>query len=126
MPLKTTQVERKTGCFEVCLSGRLDGETSPQLQSVLRMLFECRVLSLQLNFRELDYISSAGLRVVLQAMKQAKAAKAVFMAAEMQAPVKKVFEIAQLVPMESIFASVKEADAYFDEMQKRVRQQPEG
>jgi len=40
----------------------------------------------------------------------------------MQEPVQKVFEIAQMVPMNEIFASVKEADDYFDEIQRRERQ----
>ena len=36
------------------------------------------------------------------------------------------FEIAQMVPMNEIFASVKEADDYFDEIQRRERQKQGG
>ena len=126
MSLKITHAEKKIGCFELRLAGRLDSESSPRFLSMVNMLFESPVHSVQLNFRDLEYVSSAGLSVILHTMKLAHAAGATFTAVEMQAPVKKVFEIVQIIPMESIFASVQEADAYFDTMQKRTRQQSGG
>jgi len=122
MALLINQAEKKIGCFEIALSGRLDNETSPRLLGVVNSLFQSRVSALQFNMRALDYVSSAGLRVILMAMKAAKKANAAFMVMEMQEPVQKVFEIAQMVPMNEIFASVKEADDYFDEIQRRERQ----
>ncbi len=52
----------------LALQGRLDTVTSPELESVLD---ECLdgTDSLVLDFSELDYISSAGLRVLLSAHK---------------------------------------------------------
>ena len=127
MPLKIAHTEKKPGCYEVVLSGRLDTETSGQLQSLIAMLFQNpTVRALQLNMRDVDYVSSAGLRAILLAMKQTRNGGGVFMIMEMQAPVKKVFEIAQMIPMNSIFASVKEADDYFDAIQKREREKMNG
>ena len=126
MALVINQVEKKIGCFEIALVGRLDNETSARLLGVVNALFQSRVNALQFNMRALDYVSSAGLRVILMAMKAAKKANAIFMVMEMQEPVKKVFEIAQMVPMNEIFASVKEADDYFDEIQRRERQKQGG
>lgn len=126
MALLINQVEKKIGCFEIALTGRLDNETSPRLLGVVNSLFQNRVVALQFNLRGLDYVSSAGLRVILMAMKAAKKVNAHFMVMEMQEPVKKVFEIAQMVPMNEIFASVKEADDYFDEIQRRERQKQGG
>ncbi len=127
MPLKIAHTEKKPGCYEVTLAGRLDTETSAQLQSLVAMLFQNPpVRALQLHLRDVDYVSSAGLRAILLAMKQTRNGGGAFMVVEMQAPVKKVFEIAQMIPMNSIFASVKEADDYFDTIQKRERERSAG
>ena len=53
----------------VALSGRLDTTTAPELEKELRALLpETNVLAL--DFAALDYISSAGLRVLLVAQKE--------------------------------------------------------
>lgn len=54
------------------LSGRLDTTTAPQLQEVLVPEFDT-VKSITLDFAELAYVSSAGLRVLLMGEKTAKA-----------------------------------------------------
>ncbi|MPN09695.1 putative anti-sigma factor antagonist BtrV [bioreactor metagenome] len=52
----------------VALTGRLDTNTAPQLEAELKTALG-GVSSLTLEFGELDYISSAGLRVLLSAQK---------------------------------------------------------
>lgn len=52
----------------VALSGRLDTTTAPQLESELKASLE-GVQTLVLDFTELTYLSSAGLRVLLAAQK---------------------------------------------------------
>lgn len=52
----------------LALAGRLDTNTAPQLEAELKTALGC-VRSLILEFGELDYISSAGLRVLLSAQK---------------------------------------------------------
>ncbi len=52
----------------VGLVGRLDTTTAPQLEEELKISMS-GVDSLILNFSELEYISSAGLRVLLSAQK---------------------------------------------------------
>lgn len=48
--------------------GRLDTTTAPELEASLKESFE-GLEKLVLDFSELDYLSSAGLRVLLQAQK---------------------------------------------------------
>ena len=50
------------------LEGRLDTNTSPELEKELRETLP-GVSALELDFENLDYISSAGLRVLLSAQK---------------------------------------------------------
>lgn len=53
----------------LALTGRLDTTTAPQLEAVLKESLE-GVTELTLDFERLEYISSAGLRVLLSAQKQ--------------------------------------------------------
>ena len=52
----------------IALEGRLDTMTSPELEKELKESLE-GVESLTIDFEKLDYISSAGLRVLLSAHK---------------------------------------------------------
>ena len=51
------------------LTGRLDTTTAPQLEGELKASLD-GVENLVLDFENLDYLSSAGLRVLLSAQKQ--------------------------------------------------------
>lgn len=55
----------------VSLEGRLDTTTSPMLESELNGSYE-GITELILDFAALEYISSAGLRVILSAHKMTK------------------------------------------------------
>jgi len=54
--------------LEIALSGRLDTTTAPELEAELKKSMDSAE-SLTLDFSELAYISSAGLRVLLSAHK---------------------------------------------------------
>ncbi len=56
------------GAAAFALEGRLDTVTAPELEKELRDSLE-GVSALTLDFEKLDYISSAGLRVLLSAQK---------------------------------------------------------
>lgn len=52
------------------IEGRLDTVTSPELENMLAPYFETQGIDFILDFNKLEYISSAGLRVVLMAYKK--------------------------------------------------------
>ena len=52
----------------IALEGRLDTTTAPQLDDELKTALD-GVAKLEFNFEKLEYISSAGLRVLLAAQK---------------------------------------------------------
>ncbi len=54
--------------LEIALSGRLDTTTAPQLETELKHSIS-GVTALTIDMKELEYISSAGLRVLLSAQK---------------------------------------------------------
>ena len=59
---------KNEGVLTLKLEGRLDTATAPQLDAVLGA--EADAEKLILDFEKLDYISSAGLRVLLQSEKR--------------------------------------------------------
>lgn len=63
-------IEKKTdgSSVNIALEGRLDTMTSPQLEETLKDSLD-GVTSLVMDFEKLEYISSAGLRVLLSAQK---------------------------------------------------------
>ena len=64
-------IERNGNTLEIKLTDRLDTVTSPQLEEKLKKELE-GVTNLQFDFAELEYVSSAGLRVLLTASKKMK------------------------------------------------------
>ena len=54
--------------MEIAIEGRLDTMTSPQLEEELKTSLE-GITDLTFDFEKLEYISSAGLRVLLSAQK---------------------------------------------------------
>lgn len=62
--------ETKNGSsLTISLEGRLDTTTSPEFETKLKESL-AGITDLTLDFAKLDYISSAGLRVLLSAQKQ--------------------------------------------------------
>ena len=62
-------LDRKGSSIEVFVKGRLDTTTAPELEKALVSEME-GLESLVLDFANLEYISSAGLRVLLGAQKR--------------------------------------------------------
>ena len=59
----------KDGRLDIELHGRLDTTTAPQLETVIDGNLD-GLRELALDFKELEYVSSAGLRVLLGAQKK--------------------------------------------------------
>jgi len=76
------------------LRGRLDSNTSQSFEKQLLEAISDGARNVIIDFKELDYISSAGLRVILKATKTIKRQDGKLMLCAMQDYVKEVFEIA--------------------------------
>ncbi len=120
MLLRIETSEKKPGYHELILHGRLNTESHGDLEKVLDGLIAGGAKVIQLNLRHLDYMSSMGLRVILKAAKALREREGNLLLSNLQPQIHKVIEIAGALPGETIFASVAEADEYFDEMQRRV------
>jgi anti-sigma B factor antagonist len=64
------QKTQNDGDVTLALSGRLDSVTQSELAQELETVFKTKVSNLTLDLSELEYLSSAGLRVFLFARKK--------------------------------------------------------
>ena len=105
----------------VVLVGRLDSESYEQFDDALEPLLAhaTPTMVLVMDLARLDYISSAGIRSILQARKTLAPGGKV-LAVNPQAQIRKVLDMVQALPMEGIFASIAEADAYIDKLQREM------
>jgi anti-anti-sigma factor len=120
MSLRINHKERTPMMFELSLEGRLDTETYKQMDSYFELMFDTPVKGIQINMDKLEYISSMGLRSLLTVQKKAIAEGCWLVVSSPQPQVKAVLDIAKVLPDQQIFASVEEADKYFDAIQKQV------
>jgi anti-sigma B factor antagonist len=93
------------------LKGRLDSNTSPGLEQKLATAMENGATNMILDFENLDYISSAGLRIILKTTKDLKRSDGRIILCAMQDYVKEVFEIAGFDSFLPIVPSMDDAIA---------------
>jgi anti-sigma B factor antagonist len=86
--------ENQSGINIFKLNGRLDSNTSQGFEKKIFQAIDDGSKSMVIDFKDLEYISSAGLRVILKATKALKREEGKMMLCDMQDYVKEVFEIA--------------------------------
>jgi len=92
----------------VAIAGNLDSTTSPEAQKALDAVIP-GARSVALDFTALDYISSAGLRVLLGAAKQLRVSGGTLRMFGLNQSVKEVFEISGFSSILSVYPSEAEA-----------------
>src|SRR5437763_7660145 len=97
----------------VGLKGRLDANTAPSLEEKFIGLIDSGEKRFVVEFTELDYISSAGLRVLLMAAKRLKNLSGRIVLASLKDHIKEVFDIAGFSSVLTIYPSEKDAKASF-------------
>ena len=86
------QIKTDKSTVTLALNGRLDTASAPLLEQKIKQ-WGPEVTHLTLDFAELEYISSMGLRVLLQAKKTFKAENRQLIITNMNDAVREVFEI---------------------------------
>ena len=103
-------IEEKQGGINIFkLNGRLDSNTSQGFEKKLFQAISDGSKTMGVDFKDLDYISSAGLRVILKATKAIKREDGRIMLCSMQDYVKEVFEIAGFDSFLPIVATMDDA-----------------
>ena len=92
----------------VAIAGSLDSTTSPEAQKAINAVL-AGARKVVLDFSELDYISSAGLRVLLGAAKHLRASGGTLRIFGLNQSVREVFEISGFSTILAVYPSEAEA-----------------
>lgn len=118
MSLSVNCNSRGDNAYVVYPMGSLNSDTAPDLERALADVIARGPRLVVLDLQQLEYISSAGIRVLLKAKKQLKDAQGRLTFMNLQPPIRKVFDIINALPSLQIFASMAELDEYLDAMQR--------
>jgi anti-anti-sigma factor len=106
MEIETRKQEKAT---VVSVTGKMDAVSSPALEKELSQLMAQGEKDFVIDLGELDYISSAGLRVILATAKRLKGKEGKILLASLQDMVKEVFEISGFSAIIPIYESLESA-----------------
>jgi anti-sigma B factor antagonist/stage II sporulation protein AA (anti-sigma F factor antagonist) len=104
-------VQRRGNVLVLSPVGRLDNDTSPTFQARLLDSVGPSGAAVLLDFSGVEYISSAGLRALMMASKQSKAANGRLAVAGLKPVVKEIFAISRFSYVVQIFETPAEAIA---------------
>ena len=122
MELTTTvSVDEERSFARVALSGGLNTDTAPAFEDRLNKVLADNYAITVLDMKDLEYISSAGLRVIFKGAKLARSEGRKLAAANRKPHIDKVFEILKALPDMAVFANDQELDDYLDAMQDKVK-----
>ncbi len=113
----------QTIATKVILSGSLDSDTAPSLDQRLDLILAGKTNRLVFDMSKLNFVSSAGLRVIFKAQKNVEAQGGEVVMVNLRPQVEKVFEIVKQLPSWSIFQNDAEMDDYLQVIQSRAADQ---
>ncbi|MBC2736528.1 MAG: STAS domain-containing protein [Desulfobacteraceae bacterium] len=120
MTLLVSSRQKALGAYVVTLTGELNGKTYPVLENKLDQMLEERPTVIVLDMAEVNYLSSAGIRVILKTKKMLATYNGKLVFINLQPQIKKVFEIINALPSMRVFKDLNEMDDYLDRMQRKV------
>lgn len=120
MPLIVRTEQKALDAYVVAPSGQIDGHTHSILEDELDSIIAKNPTLIALDMTDVDYLSSAGIRVIFKTKKALKAGSGKLVFMHLQPQIKKVFEIIEALPSMRVFKNTQEMDEYLDRMQKQV------
>jgi anti-anti-sigma factor len=109
MEIRTRQAEQQEDVRIAEVEGRIAADTTTQLEDALTALLEEGIVKIIVDLGNVNYISSAGLRVFLTTLKQVKAGNGVLILANLIPDVAKVFKLAGFTKIFTITDNVESA-----------------
>ncbi len=121
MSLEITITPEVNNGKRISIAGSLDSNTSPDLQQSIDTEIDDSVSTTILDFKNLDFLSSAGLRVIFKTKKIMDNSGGKFLLVNLQPQIKKVFEIIKALDGMNVFKDQNEMDAYLTAIQEQVK-----
>lgn len=100
---------KSAGVLILMLNGRLDTNSAPEADRQIGDAIDQGETRVLVDFSKTDYISSAGLRILLKATKRLKQAGGAFALCNANEQIHEVLEMSGFVTIMSCYGSVEEA-----------------
>ena len=107
------ETKESQGIQIIAFEGNLDTNTSPKAESVINELIDAGKQKILVNFEQLSFISSAGLRVLLATVKKLNASNGELRICSLNATVQEVFDISGFVTILHVKNTEEEALSSF-------------
>jgi anti-anti-sigma factor len=120
MSLTVKVDEKAPGIHVVSPIGSLDIMNYTTLQKEIDSLLKESPKVIILDLKDLDYITSSGVGVIIKTRKIMKNNNGQVLLVNLQPQIEKVLEIIKALPDQQIFKDIEELDGYLDKMQKKV------
>ena len=117
MPLETKVTKKENYSYSVELTGAIDTDTSPQLKTELTESIDEKTNVVVLDMAGVDYVSSAGLGLIVWAKKSLSRNNASFVMVNLQPQIKKLLDLMKLDEGFKI-RDASEEDKYIDQIIK--------
>lgn len=95
------------------VKGRVDSETAPELDNALSKLLNENRNKIVLNLQGVDYMSSAGLRSLVKALKESQKSGGDVRLASVSEPIEVILRTVGMMQMFKLFSTSEEATAGF-------------
>lgn len=116
MHVKVDASKDKPGFFILTPFGPIDSDTYLDFNDQVTPLLQSSTKGIVLDLSNVDYISSAGLGVLFTMKKFLKQYQGELLFTNLKPQIKKLFEIVNALPKETLFKNNEEADAYLYKM----------
>ncbi len=93
----------------IMLQGKLDTNSTPDVESEINSLLDSGTNKLLINFENLSYISSTGLRLLLATAKRLQSSEGDLRVCSLNEMATEVFELSGFTSIINVFASEQEA-----------------
>jgi anti-anti-sigma factor len=104
--MKIEQSE-KDGVTCLTIEGRLDADSAPEAEPLIKAILKEKKLGLLFDLSRMEYISSAGLRVILMAVKDMRNRKGKVVLCGLRPYVKEIFDVSNFSSIIPITDSVE-------------------
>ena len=116
----TKTLEKETGTVVLVLAGSLDTNTCALLDKQITEACAGAMRTLVFDMQNVSFVSSAGIGMIIKSKVSLKRRAVESSMINLQAQVKRVFEIMQLLPSMNVFENRSELDEYLTKIQNRI------
>ena len=113
MDMLSIETDNRQSVSLMKVRGRVDSETAPELDDALTKLLQDNKNKIVLNLGDVNYMSSAGLRAMVKALKDAQKSGGDVRLASVSQPIEVILRTVGMMQMFKMFSTSEEAAVGF-------------